>query len=410
MGGDFVPRRGGFARLYLQRRERLEEHHGDVLCRGQLHLHGDDQRRRRIDRHEQRRGHGRADDDEHRHRALSTNLSANGIEPFAATALDQFGNALATQPAFTWSLVGDGTIDNNGNFAPPYTAGSATVVAAAGTVTGTYDVRFPGSAEWTSNTGGSWDSGTDWTAASNASVADPGLREVAGDTVVFDTSSPVTVSLDSASPSVAGVSFTGSGGDEIAQGSGGTLQLDNGGSPATVSVIAGTTDTISAPVALQSDAVLTPGTGSQLNVSGNISGTGQSLSVNGAGTVVLGGAEQLQRRHDGLGRHARRDQSGIDPGQHQPDDWGGRGVHLRSDDQCGPRGVGKRGDGFARCRGVALHSPTSAAPSASPAAAAAVGTATGAQAIAATSGVSGDTPMPPCRQLFSGALPRRCHG
>ncbi len=220
---------------------------------------------------------------------LATDLGTSGTEPFAATALDQFGNALATQPTFTWSVVGSGTIDSSGNFAPPYMAGSATVVATAGTVTGTYEVTFPGSAEWTSTTSGSWDSGTVWTATSQAGVADPGLRDVAGDTVIFDTSSPVTVSLDGADPSVAGISFAGSGGDEVAQGSGGTLQLDNGGSPATVAASAGS-NTISAPVALLSNVVLAPAAGSQLNVSGNISGAGQSLSVDGSGTVVLSGA------------------------------------------------------------------------------------------------------------------------
>ena len=118
----------------------------------------------------------------------STNLSSSGTQPFAATALDQFGNALATQPAFTWSVVGAGTIDSNGNYAPPYTAGSATVAATAGATTGTYAVTFPGSAQWTANAGGTWDSGTVWSAASQAGLAEPGLRNVAGDTVVFDTS------------------------------------------------------------------------------------------------------------------------------------------------------------------------------------------------------------------------------
>jgi autotransporter-associated beta strand protein len=219
----------------------------------------------------------------------SADLGAVGTEPFAATAFDQFGDALATQPAFSWSVLGAGSIDGDGNYAPPYTAGSATVVASSGPVTGTYGVTFPGSALWTSASSGSWDSG-DWTGTvSDASVAAPGLRSVAGDTVVFDTSSATTVTLDGANPSVAGVAFEGSANDQIAQGSGGTLQLDNGSNSATITIAAGN-QAIAAPVLLSSNLVVSPAAGSQLTIAGGVSGAGQSLSVNGQGTVVLSAA------------------------------------------------------------------------------------------------------------------------
>ncbi|MGO9114213.1 MAG: autotransporter-associated beta strand repeat-containing protein [Thermoguttaceae bacterium] len=218
---------------------------------------------------------------------ISTDLGATGTQQFAATAVDQFGNVLATQPEFSWSVLGAGTVDSNGNYAPPYAAGSATVVAASGTMTGTYDVTFPGSAQWTSGSNGSWDSSSDWTGTiSGAIVADPGLRGVAGDTVVFDSSSPVTVTMDGANPSIAGVVFNDSADDQVASGTGGTLQLDNGTESATITVAAGN-DAVSAPVLLTSNLVVDPAAGSQLTISGGISGAGQSLTVNDQGTVVL---------------------------------------------------------------------------------------------------------------------------
>ena len=41
-------------------------------------------------------------------------LSAGGTLQFAATGLDQFGNALSSQPGFTWSTTGPGTISGSG--------------------------------------------------------------------------------------------------------------------------------------------------------------------------------------------------------------------------------------------------------------------------------------------------------
>src|SRR5208337_1629326 len=49
--------------------------------------------------------------------------------------------------------------------------------------------------------------------------------------------------------------------------------------------------TISAPVELESNLVVLPAAGSQLTLSGGISGVGQSLTVNDQGTVVLTGAD-----------------------------------------------------------------------------------------------------------------------
>ncbi len=60
---------------------------------------------------------------------------------FFATAFDQFGDALAVQPTFVWSLSGRGSISNKGLYtAPRRTGGPYTVTASAGGVKGTAKV------------------------------------------------------------------------------------------------------------------------------------------------------------------------------------------------------------------------------------------------------------------------------
>jgi hypothetical protein len=68
----------------------------------------------------------------------SASISPGASQQFTAQARDQFGNALAVQPAFTWSLVsGGGTINATGLYQAPATPGTATVRAASGGVSGT---------------------------------------------------------------------------------------------------------------------------------------------------------------------------------------------------------------------------------------------------------------------------------
>ena len=65
----------------------------------------------------------------------SASVPDGGTRQFSATALDQFGIPLATQPAFTWSVDagGVGTVNSNGLYtAPPSGVGSATVRAISG--------------------------------------------------------------------------------------------------------------------------------------------------------------------------------------------------------------------------------------------------------------------------------------
>ena len=68
-------------------------------------------------------------------------IAASATQQFTANARDQFATSLATQPTFTWSVSGGGTISASGLF----TAGTAgggpyTVTAQSGSVTGTASV------------------------------------------------------------------------------------------------------------------------------------------------------------------------------------------------------------------------------------------------------------------------------
>ena len=70
----------------------------------------------------------------------SATVAAGGTQQFAATARDQFGQPLAGQPAFTWSIDagGVGTVSATGLYqAPAAGSGTATVRATAGSLSGT---------------------------------------------------------------------------------------------------------------------------------------------------------------------------------------------------------------------------------------------------------------------------------
>ena len=61
----------------------------------------------------------------------SVNVTVGGTQQFTTTVKDQFGNALATQPSFTWVATA-GTITPGGLFTAPKTTGSVTVTATSG--------------------------------------------------------------------------------------------------------------------------------------------------------------------------------------------------------------------------------------------------------------------------------------
>ena len=76
----------------------------------------------------------------------SATVTQSGTQQFSASAKDQFGNTLTTQPTFTWSLASGsvGSISTGGLYTAPASNGSATVQAAASGVTGTAGVTVSG--------------------------------------------------------------------------------------------------------------------------------------------------------------------------------------------------------------------------------------------------------------------------
>ena len=71
----------------------------------------------------------------------STIVPAGGTKSFSAVGYDQFGAPMNPQPAFTWSISGGGTINSAGLFTAGSSAGTYTVTAKSGVVTGSASVQ-----------------------------------------------------------------------------------------------------------------------------------------------------------------------------------------------------------------------------------------------------------------------------
>ena len=69
----------------------------------------------------------------------TASVGEGGQQQFAAAGHDQFGNVMASQPAFAWAVSsGPGSVDGAGLYAAPGSGvtGAATVTAASGSVSG----------------------------------------------------------------------------------------------------------------------------------------------------------------------------------------------------------------------------------------------------------------------------------
>ena len=154
-----------------------------------------------------------------------------------------------------------------------------------------YDVGvFNGTGDWTSATSGNWGSNANWTDSNGVNAA-PGT--FAGfdnvDTATFDgTGAGTAIQLNGVSPSLKNISFSGSLGYTVAQGTGGTLVLKADTGSATISSKSTVGQTISAPVQLVSDAVVSVRS-APLTIVGGVSeiGASHSLTKTGSGTLVL---------------------------------------------------------------------------------------------------------------------------
>jgi subtilisin family serine protease len=75
----------------------------------------------------------------------TASVATGGTQQFTATAKDQFGAALTSQPTITWTVSGGGTISTGGLFTAGATAGGPfTVTAASGGKSGTAQVTVTG--------------------------------------------------------------------------------------------------------------------------------------------------------------------------------------------------------------------------------------------------------------------------
>lgn len=74
-------------------------------------------------------------------------LSPSATQQFTAKEYDQFHNVMSTQPSFTWSANG-GTVTSGGLFTAPTAAGSDTVTAKSGSLSGTANVTVQGSSNF----------------------------------------------------------------------------------------------------------------------------------------------------------------------------------------------------------------------------------------------------------------------
>ena len=141
---------------------------------------------------------------------------------------------------------------------------------------------------WNSAGDGAWNSAGNWSDTQGTGV--PGFSGVAGDQATFNGAAELNADLGNFSPSIAGLSFGPNALNYDIESSGsGALHLNDASSNATITVSAGS-QTIAAPLALDSSVLVAPASGSRLAISGPISGTGSSLTLGGLGTLVLSGA------------------------------------------------------------------------------------------------------------------------
>jgi aryl-phospho-beta-D-glucosidase BglC (GH1 family) len=124
----------------------------------------------------------------------TANVAIGASQQFSAQAGDQFGNAMASQPTFTWSASGGGAISPTGLYTAPAAAGSATVQATTNALHGsaTVTITSPGtnlpSATATFTDVSDWGSGF----TGNVTIANQGTTAIAGWTLEFDFAGAIT--------------------------------------------------------------------------------------------------------------------------------------------------------------------------------------------------------------------------
>jgi fibronectin-binding autotransporter adhesin len=142
--------------------------------------------------------------------------------------------------------------------------------------------------KWSKGGNGSWSNGANWSTgrAPNGATQPAVLIAATSASVAINLDVPVTVGsiLFSNSSGSPGVGYTISGSN--------VLTLDNSGATALIAVNAGS-QMIAVPVVLNDNLSITTSAGSTLAIAGNISegAAGQSVTLNGLGTLILSGTD-----------------------------------------------------------------------------------------------------------------------
>ncbi len=222
------------------------------------------------------------------------NVALNGVNGIASGGSGSISATLATG-------LGLGTIDTP----ITYTFADQSSIAGASSNVGTALINvtgqvYSGQSVW-AGTGatGSWGSldlgfGTNWGLNQGSPGLDPGF--LSSDSATFlDVAgqSAVTVNLNDANPSLNSITFNAPNTSfNLAPGDPGIFKLNNAGNGASINDQGGN-QTISAPIELDDNASANVTRSEDtLNLSGDISeqGGSRSLTVNGPGTTILGGA------------------------------------------------------------------------------------------------------------------------
>ena len=149
-------------------------------------------------------------------------------------------------------------------------------------------VTAPVNGTWTNGSGGSWSGSGNWSGGNLPGVN--GIILSANDTATFGAAATggnsVTVTLDT-SPQLSAMTFSSTSSYVLQGGGTNFLTLSSASGGALVTVSAGS-HTIAAPLTLASSASFAPASGTQLTISGEISGTG-GLSLTDAGMLILSG-------------------------------------------------------------------------------------------------------------------------
>jgi autotransporter-associated beta strand protein len=212
----------------------------------------------------------------------TTNITAGNSGTITLTANTSTAGSLA-------STVTLGYVSNaNG------VAGLSNSSLTSGSIATTGEV-YSGQSTWNTAAAGAWGAltgpdafGTNWAGNGGSPGLDPNFTNT--DVANFGAlaASTIAVSLNSAAPSLLGIAFTGTTTSySIGQGTGAnSITLSGLGAYITD---AGSSDTIAAPLILDSNVTATLSSGAVLTISGSITDSGGALTASGAGTLILSG-------------------------------------------------------------------------------------------------------------------------